>query len=204
MGRQALDDRQPGGGKLLLETVDQRQRQLTADAGRQPDGDPADRLVAAGAQILARMRHQLQNRDAVVEQPLAGVGQRDAAAVAQEQLLAQFGLEAAHLAAERGLRDVEHHGSLAEAAEFGHVHEIFELLEVHVPETVHPRSPEPCMLNPRPYCFWIPAFSITFRHLSISDFSRADISSGVLALASIPSSSSRFFTSGSARISCSA
>ena len=153
MGRQPLDDRQPGDGKLLLETVDQRQRQLPADARRQPDGDTADRLVAAGAEILARMRHQLQHRHAMIEQALAGVGQRDAAAVAQEELLAQFGLEAAHLAAERGLRDVEHHGSLAEAAEFGDVDEIFELLEIHGPETVHPRPREPCMLNPERYCF---------------------------------------------------
>jgi hypothetical protein len=36
----------------------------------------------------------------------------------------------------------------------------------------------------RRYCFGIPAFSITFCHLSMSDFSRAEISSGVLAFAS--------------------
>ena len=45
--------------------------------------------------------------------------------------MTQLGLEAAHLAAERRLRDVEHHRRLAEAPQLGHVHEVFELFEVH-------------------------------------------------------------------------
>ena len=68
-------------------------------------------------------------------------------------------------------------------------------------DEIAPKS-TPAARTHRRYCFGIPAFSITLRHLSISDFSLADISSGVQALASMPSSSSRFFTSGSASISC--
>src|SRR5487761_2168835 len=54
------------------------------------------------------------------------------------------------------------------------------------------------------YCFGILAFSITCRHLSMSDLSRAEISSGVPALASMPSASSRFLSPASASISCKA
>jgi hypothetical protein len=35
------------------------------------------------------------------------------------------------MTAERRLRDVEHYRRLAEATQLGHVHEVFELLEVH-------------------------------------------------------------------------
>ena len=81
-------------GSCFLEAVDQRERKLTPHARRQPDGHPSDRLVAARAEVLARVRHQLQNRHAVVEQSLARVGKRHTPAVAQEQLLMQLGLEA--------------------------------------------------------------------------------------------------------------
>ena len=67
----------------------------------------------------------------MVEQPLAGRRERHAAAIAQQQRFAQIGLELAHLAAQRGLGHVEHTRRLAEAAELGHPHEGFEMLEVH-------------------------------------------------------------------------
>src|SRR5271167_4216008 len=54
------------------------------------------------------------------------------------------------------------------------------------------------------YCFGILAFSITARHLSMSDLSRAAMSSGAPALASMPSASSRFLISALARVSCNA
>src|ERR1035437_649712 len=131
VSRQPLDDSQLGDRKLLFEAVDQRERELTADTRWQPDRHPPDRLVAARAKVLARVRHQLQNRHAVVEKSLASLGKHNAATVAQEQLLAQLSLEAAHMTAERRLRDVEHYRRLAEATQLGHVHEVFELLEVH-------------------------------------------------------------------------
>src|SRR4029077_27544 len=89
--------------------------------------------VTAGTEILAGVGNELQHRDAMVEQPLSGVGQRNAAAVAQKQLLAHLGLQRPDLAAQRRLRDVERHRRLAETAELGHLNEIFELLEVHAP-----------------------------------------------------------------------
>ena len=116
---------------MFLEAVNQGNREQSADARRQPDGDPPDRRITVGAEVLARMRYQLQDGDAMIEQPLAGLRQRDAASIAHKQGLAQFGFKAAYLAAECRLRDIEHDGGLAEAAQFGHVHEVFELLEIH-------------------------------------------------------------------------
>ena len=65
------------------------------------------------------------------QQQLAGFGGRGAASVAHQQVLAQFHLQQAHLAAQRGLGDVERNRGPREAAEFGHAHEVFKLLEVH-------------------------------------------------------------------------
>ena len=56
----------------------------------------------------------------------------------------------------------------------------------------------------QPYCLGIWAAAITFAHFSISARMRASISAGVEAFASMPSSSARFFTSGSASTSCKA
>src|SRR3954447_12653398 len=88
------------------------------------------------AEIFAGVSHQLHDGHAVVEQSLACVGQRHPAPIAKEKLLGQLGLEAAHLPAERGLGDIERQRRLAEAAQFGNLHEIFELFEVHGIETV--------------------------------------------------------------------
>ncbi len=191
-------------GSCFLKRSIRGQRELAADARRQPDGHPPDRLVAARAQVLARMRHQLQHRHAVVEQPLARIGQRDAPAVAQEQLLTQLGLQAAHLAAERRLRDVEHHRRLAEAAQFGHLHEVFELLEVHggqirtnltLSQRAGPGRLAAIALESRPSRS--PFATCRYQTSAWPRSPRA-----CSPLASMPSSSSRFFTSASASISC--
>src|SRR5688572_20382060 len=52
-----------------------------------------------------------------------------------------------------------------------------------------------------PYCFGIPAFSITRPHLAMSLRKRADSCSGVLARASMPTSPKRLRTSGMATTS---
>ena len=83
------------------------------------------------AHVFAHLRHLLQQVVAMVEQALAGLGQGDAAAVAQQQRLAQVGLERPHLPAERRLRHVERARGLAEAAEFRDADEVFELAQIH-------------------------------------------------------------------------
>jgi hypothetical protein len=65
------------------------------------------------------------------QQPLAGLGQRDAAAVAVQQRLAQFHLQRAHLARQRRLRHLQEGRGTREAAHLGHMHEVFELLQIH-------------------------------------------------------------------------
>ena len=103
-----------------------------AHARRQPDRDASDRLITIGAEVLARVSQELHDRHAVVEQPLAGVGQRDAAPVAKEELLGQLGLEAPHLPAEGGLRDIERQSRLAEATQLGNLDEVFSCLRFMV------------------------------------------------------------------------
>jgi hypothetical protein len=65
--RQPLDDGESCSRQLSLKALDQLQWQLAGNARWQPDGDPTDRLVAAGPEILARMGHQLQDRYAVIK-----------------------------------------------------------------------------------------------------------------------------------------
>src|SRR5436305_9151150 len=119
------------GRKLFFEPVHQRDSELAAHARRQANGNASDRLVTAGAEVLSRVSHQLHHRHTMVEQALARVSQRDAAPVAEEELLAQLSLKAPHLPAKRGLRDVERQRRLAEATQFGNLDEVLKLLEVH-------------------------------------------------------------------------
>ena len=126
-----LDDRQPRARQLAAERVDQRSRELPAQTRRQPDHDAADRLVALRAHVVACVRDVLQDRDRVLEQPPTGVGQLDAAAVAQQQRFAQVGLERTHLAAQRRLREPEQPRRAAEAAQLGDLHEVLELAKIH-------------------------------------------------------------------------
>ena len=67
----------------------------------------------------------LLDNTAMIKQDAAGIGERDAAAVAVEQVVAQLSFQQADLAAEQWLGDAEEVGSAGVAAEFGHVHEVF-------------------------------------------------------------------------------
>ena len=78
-----------------------------------------------------RGRDQLQDAVAVLEQALSCVGQFDSASVTQQQDFAKLRLQCANLAAQRGLSDVQHDSRLAEAAQFGHVNEVLDLLQIH-------------------------------------------------------------------------
>jgi len=79
----------------------------------------------------------------MIEQAPAGLGQHDTAAIAQQQGLAQMGLERTHLPAQCRLRDIENQGCLAEAAQLGHMHEVLELLEVHPRVTTNNNAMRP-------------------------------------------------------------
>jgi hypothetical protein len=129
--RQRLADREAGLRQLLAEGPRQRHRQHLGQAGRQADGDPTGQRTAHPTQFLARPFHLVQDAAAVFEQQLAGLGGRGAAPVAHQQGLAQFHLQQPHLARERGLGHVERDGRAGEAAEFGHAHKVFELLQIH-------------------------------------------------------------------------
>jgi hypothetical protein len=59
------------------------------------------------------------------------VGQRHSAPIAQQQDLAQLGFQGAHLATQCRLGNVQHDSRLAEAAELGHVDEVFDLFQIH-------------------------------------------------------------------------
>jgi len=54
-----------------------------------------------------------------------------AAAVAQQQVLAQLHFEQPHLAAQRRLRHLQRRRRLGEAAQFRDAHEVAELFQVH-------------------------------------------------------------------------
>jgi hypothetical protein len=67
----------------------------------------------------------------MLQQQLAGLGGHRAAAVAHQQVLAQLDLQQPHLAAQCGLCNVQRNRGPGEAAQLGHAHEVFKLLEVH-------------------------------------------------------------------------
>lgn len=111
--------------------LDQGRGDAPGQAGWQADDDLADRLVAPCADLLLGGECQLQDVASPRKQLPARLGQRDAAAVAQQQGLAQLHLQCAHLAAQRGLRHAQLVGRAAEAAQLGHLDEIFELFQIH-------------------------------------------------------------------------
>lgn len=65
------------------------------------------------------------------QQPLPGLGRGDAAAVADQQRLAQFDLERAHLTRQRRLRHLQHRCGAGEAAQLGHLGKVLQLLQIH-------------------------------------------------------------------------
>ena len=65
------------------------------------------------------------------EQARARIGKHDAAAVALEQILPQFHLQLADLAAQCRLYHRKECGGAGEAAEFRDMPEVFELFQVH-------------------------------------------------------------------------
>ena len=130
-GRQPFGDRQAGLGQLLAEGPRQRHGQHPRQAGRQANGHPPGERAAHAAQFLARARHLVQDATAVLQQQLAGFGGGGAAAVADQQVLPQLDFQQPHLTREGGLRHVQRQRGLGETAQFGHAHEVFELLQIH-------------------------------------------------------------------------
>jgi hypothetical protein len=90
-----------------------------------------DRRALHLVHFTLRALDLLQDAASVVEEPLARLGRRGAAPVAEQQALAQLDLEPSHLAADRGLRDAEQPRGPGEAAEVDDGDEVLELPEVH-------------------------------------------------------------------------
>jgi hypothetical protein len=110
----------------------QRHRQHARQAGRQAEGHAPGECAAHPCPALrAPVLHLVQDAACMLQQQLAGLGGRRAAAVAHQQVLAQLDFQQPHLAAQRGLGDVQRDRGPGETAQFGHTHEVFKLLEVH-------------------------------------------------------------------------
>ena len=129
-------------GMRCAELADQRHGHGLGHAGRQADGHPAGQRPAHAAQFFARTLHLVQDAAAMVQQQLAGLGGYGAAAVAHQQVLPQFHFQQPHLAAERGLRDVQRDGGTGEAAELGDPDEVFELPQIHTEKFRHSDEPD--------------------------------------------------------------
>ncbi len=81
--------------------------QHSGERRRQADDDVPDRGALHLVDFAACALRLLQDAPRVREQPLAGLRRHRAATVAQEQVLAQFDLEAPDLPADRRLRDAQ-------------------------------------------------------------------------------------------------
>jgi hypothetical protein len=108
-----------------------RHRQHPRQAGRQAYRHPPGQSAAHTAQFLLGALHLVQNAAAMGQQQLPGLGGHGAAAVTCQQVLPQLHLQQTHLAAQRGLGNVQRNGGAGEAAHFGHAHKVFQLLQVH-------------------------------------------------------------------------
>jgi hypothetical protein len=97
----------------------------------QADGQAAGEQAADRRHRLAPALGRLQCRPRVGEQGLAGRGERDAAAVAEEQALAELGFQAVDLLADGGLRDRDALGRAGEVAFLGDGHEVGKLPQFH-------------------------------------------------------------------------
>jgi hypothetical protein len=131
MGRHALDDGQRGLGIVALEVLHQGDREVAPEAGRHADHGAPDRRAAHFLHILVHPVDLVQDAAGVLQQALARFGHAHPAAVAGEQGLPEFDFELAHLPAQRRLGDIEQGGGAREAAQFGDMQKIRELLDVH-------------------------------------------------------------------------
>lgn len=86
-------------GKAAPERLHQRRRQHPRDAGRQADHHLARRGFAQGLQVLLGAVGQRQQGAGMLQETQSCLGRFGAAAVAVEQVLAQFEFQQAHLAA---------------------------------------------------------------------------------------------------------
>jgi hypothetical protein len=103
--------------------------------GGKCDGQAAGGRTALVLEVVARTLHLLQDAAGMRQQALAGFGEGHTAAIAVEQRLAQLDLERAYLARQRRLSHLQEGSRAREAAHFGHLREVLELLQVHVGES---------------------------------------------------------------------
>src|SRR5690606_36297947 len=126
-----LADRQGHARQVARGRAHQGDGQELGQRGRHAERDLAAGAAAQARELVAQAFHLVQQAAAALEQHPPGFGRGDAAAVADQQRLAQFHFQQPHLAAERRLGHVQHHGGTGEAAEFGYLHEIGDLAQVH-------------------------------------------------------------------------
>ena len=89
-------------------------------------GDAAPGSVHVDARLVALAQDQLR----MPVQHLAGLGRRDAALCAQQQLLAHFAFQRRQLLAQGGLGNVQQIGGLSQAADVDDLDEVFQAPEI--------------------------------------------------------------------------
>src|SRR5215468_2740432 len=126
-----LHQRQLDPRVTAMERADQMEEAPVGEGVDQADGQAAGEQAAERHHCFAPDVSGLKRCARVGEQGLAGLGQPDAAAVAQEQALAEFCFQAADLLADGGLRDRDPLGGAGEVALLSDRHEVGELPQLH-------------------------------------------------------------------------
>ena len=118
-------------GQLVVHALHQDARQRLADRERHAEVDASARRARQRLDLHLRAVELAQHRPHPVAEHHAGIGERDAAAVAGEQPHAEVALERAHVPGQRRLRDMQALGRLGDALELAHLDEILQLAQVH-------------------------------------------------------------------------
>jgi hypothetical protein len=117
--------------KLRVEALDEVGRDDVRHARRQADGQAAARVALALRHVGAGAVGQFLDGAGMHQQCRAGFRGNGAAAVPLQQPLADLRFEQLHLAAERGLGQVQGGRRTAEAAGLGHGGEVLQAGQVH-------------------------------------------------------------------------
>ena len=127
----ALHDAQRDVGKFVDDAAGETSGQHRAHRRHQSEDDAARRIAVRRFEVVADLFDLADQAGGAVEQHPAGAGQEHAAAVADEQLDAQFMFEQLDVPAQRRLGGAQPVRRLAEAAQLGHGAEGAQLFEVH-------------------------------------------------------------------------
>ena len=100
--------------------------------GARPTETWPDSVWPGALHVDLRLLALAQDELGMAIQRRAGLGGRDAALGAHEQLLLELVFERDQLLAQRRLGDVKHFGGLRQAADIDDLHEVLESSQVHV------------------------------------------------------------------------